>query len=70
MSILWVCNNNVSIREINRRIAVGNFYGAKKLLEVNGENPCLNCESIDCENSCIRKGFAKEVSIKKINTNL
>ena len=65
-----VCNNNVSIREINRRVAVGNFYGAKKLLEVNGENPCLNCESIDCENSCIRKGFAKEVSIKKINTNL
>ena len=65
-----VCKNNVPIRDINRRLAVGNFYGAKNLLKNYDINPCLNCESKDCENKCIRKGFAKEVSIREININL
>lgn len=63
-----VCKYNVPIRDINRRVAVGNFYGAKKLIKDN--NPCLNCESSECENNCIRKAFTKSVSIKKINTRL
>ena len=65
-----VCKNNVPIRDINRRLAVGNFYGAKNLLKNYDINPCLNCESKDCENKCIRKGFAKEVSIREINSKL
>ena len=63
-----VCKYNIPIRDINRRVAAGNFYGAKKLIKDN--NPCLNCESIECENNCIRKAFAKSVSIKEINTSL
>ena len=62
------CKYNIPIRDINRRVAVGNFYGAKNLLKEN--NPCLNCESRECENNCIRKGFSKSVSIKEINTSL
>ena len=65
-----VCKNNVPIRDINIRLAVGNFYGAKNLLKNYDINPCLNCESKDCENKCIRKGFAKEVSIREINSKL
>lgn len=65
-----VCKNNVPIRDINRRLSVGNFYGAKNLLKNYDINPCLNCESKDCENKCIRKGFAKEVSIREINSKL
>ena len=64
------CKNNVSIRDINRRIAVGNFYGAKKILKKCGINPCLSCEDKECENNCIRKNFAEEVSIREININL
>ena len=64
------CIDNVPIREINRRVAVGNYYGAKKLLRGYDSNPCLSCESKECENKCIRKGFKKEVSIKEINTGL
>lgn len=62
-----VCKYNIPIRDINRRVAAGNFYGAKKLIN---NNPCLNCESIECEKNCIRKAFAKPVSIKEINTRL
>ena len=55
------CKYNMPIRDINRRVAVGNFYGAKNLLKDYDINPCLNCESKECENHCVRKGFAKEV---------
>ena len=61
---------NMPIRDINRRVAVGNFYGAKNLLKDYDINPCLNCESKECENHCVRKGFAKEVSIREINSKL
>lgn len=64
------CRAKVPIREINRRVAVGNFYGAKKLLKSYGFNPCLICTSKECENKCIRKSFKKEVSIKEINIGL
>lgn len=64
------CKAKVPIREINRRVAVGNFYGAKKLLKSYGFNPCLICTSKECENKCIRKSFKKEVSIKEINIGL
>ncbi|SCH02181.1 MULTISPECIES: phytoene desaturase family protein [unclassified Romboutsia] len=62
------CKYNISIRDINRRVAVGNFYGAKKLLKDN--KSCKNCESKDCENKCIRKSYKESVSIKEINSQL
>jgi len=64
------CKNNMPIRDINRRVAVGNFYGAKKLLGLYKDNPCKNCESKNCEKACIRKEFDKYVSINEINSNL
>lgn len=64
------CKNNIKIRDINRRVAVGNFYGAKKLLKEYKINPCINCKDKECENKCIRKSFDKEVSIREININL
>jgi prolycopene isomerase len=64
------CKNNMPIRDINRRVAVGNFYGGKKLLNLHKENPCKSCESKNCEKACIRKSFDKEVCIKEINSNL
>ena len=64
------CPYKVSIRSINRRVAVGNFYGAKKILKVNNTNPCLTCKSRECEKYCIRKIKSKEVKINEINTKL
>ena len=64
------CKFKVPIREINRRVAVGNFYGAKKLLKEYAMNPCLICQSKNCENKCIRKSFKKEVKINEINSGL
>ena len=64
------CNNNVPIRDINRRVAVGNLYGAKKLINNFSKNPCKSCENKECENRCIRKSFDVSVSIKDINTSL
>ncbi|MBQ6630845.1 MAG: FAD-dependent oxidoreductase [Romboutsia sp.] len=64
------CKYNVPIRDINRRVAVGNIYGDRKLLNIYKENPCKNCENKDCENHCVRKSFDKSVSIKEINSKL
>ena len=64
------CKDNIPIRDINRRLAVGNFYGAKKLLNQYKENPCKNCENKNCEKVCIRNSFDKYVSINEINSNL
>lgn len=64
------CKNNIPIRDINRRLSVGNFYGARKLLNKYSENPCINCENISCEENCIRRKFAEPVNIKEINSNL
>ena len=65
-----VCKNNIPIRDINRRLSVGNFYGARKLLNKYSKNPCINCENISCEENCIRRKFAEPVNIKEINSNL
>lgn len=64
------CKFNVPIRDINRRVAVGNLYGAKKLLSNFSQNPCEDCENKECEKYCIRKSFDDSVSIKEINTHL
>lgn len=64
------CKNNMPIRDINRRLSVGNFFGARKLLNKYSENPCINCENISCEENCIRRKFAEPVNIKEINSNL
>lgn len=64
------CTNFIPIRDINRRLAVGNFYGAKKILIEKYETICDNCENVQCEKACIRKGFSEAVSIKKIMTIL
>ncbi|MBC5626277.1 FAD-dependent oxidoreductase [Clostridium sp. NSJ-49] len=64
------CRYNVPIRDINRRAAVGNFVGAMNLLKRYDSNPCIKCDSKDCESHCIRRGFAEEVSIKEINSCL
>ena len=65
-----VCKNKIPIRDINRRLSVGNFYGARKLLNKYTENPCVNCENVSCEENCIRRKFAEPVNIKEINSNL
>ena len=64
------CKYNVPIRDINRRVAVGNIYGAKKLLNNYKVNPCKNCDNKDCEKRCVRKTFDKCVSINEINSKL
>ena len=64
------CKNNITIRDINRRLSVGNFYGARKLLNKYSKNPCINCENISCEENCIRRKFDEPVNIKEINSNL
>ncbi|MGL5315177.1 MAG: FAD-dependent oxidoreductase, partial [Peptostreptococcaceae bacterium] len=64
------CKYKVPVRDINRRVAVGNFYGARKLLRTYKENPCETCESKECEKYCIRNKFDKAVCIKEINTQL
>ena len=65
-----VCNKCVPIRDINRRVSVGNFYGAKKLMKEYKVNPCIDCEEKSCEKACVRKKFAEAVNIKEINSNL
>ncbi|WP_291706982.1 FAD-dependent oxidoreductase [Clostridium sp.] len=64
------CPYKISIRDINRRVAVGNFYGAKRILKFNTINPCLTCESKLCEENCIRNRKSKAVKINEINTKL
>lgn len=59
------CNNSVPIRDINRRLAVGNYYGAKKLLKEYG-NKCKECSRIYCEKYCIRKSYSSSVKINEI----
>lgn len=64
------CKNNVPIRDINRKLSVGNFYGGRKLLNQHKVNPCINCEEISCEKACVRRKFDNAVNIKEININL
>ena len=108
------CPARVSIRDINRRVAVGNFIGAKKVLLNNKKlidnenlkeninyiesirnnenisnkellkdiknidknkyknniNPCLTCETKECESYCIRRKNNKSIKIHEINTKL
>lgn len=62
------CPYNVPIRDINRRIAAGNIYGAKK---ARGSNlSCISCKERKCEEYCIRNQFAEHVEIYKINSSL
>lgn len=63
------CPYGVQIRDINRRVAVGNFYGAKSIIKAN-DNPCLTCKEKECEKYCIRSKKYKEVKISEINTGL
>ena len=64
------CDKDVPIRDINRRLSCGNFYGGRKLLRKYKNNPCKDCESKECEKYCVRKKFAEAVSIKHIITKL
>ncbi|SCJ63573.1 Diapolycopene oxygenase [uncultured Clostridium sp.] len=59
------CKNSVPIRDINRRLAVGNYYGAKRLLKESGSK-CKECYSIYCEKCCIRNSYSSSVKIKDI----
>lgn len=64
------CKNNMPIRDINRRLSVGNFYGGRKLLKEYDINHCINCEEVWCEKVCIRRKFDNAVNIREININL
>ena len=64
------CDKHVPIRDINRRLSVGNFYGGRKILLKYKVNPCINCTKNSCEKACVRNKFAEAVSIKEINSNL
>lgn len=57
------CPNGVKIMGINRRVAVENYAGAKKLI---GDNPCKDCEGHLCEKACIRNCYSTHVEIRKI----
>lgn len=59
------CKNSVPIRDINRRLAVGNYYGAKKLLKKYSDK-CKDCYSIYCEKYCIRSSYSSSVKINEI----
>lgn len=60
-----VCKKNIPIRDINRRLAVGNYFGAKKLL-LKQRELCNDCTDKKCEAYCIRSTFNNSVSINKI----
>ncbi|MBQ3421185.1 MAG: FAD-dependent oxidoreductase, partial [Romboutsia sp.] len=62
------CELNVCIRDINRKVSVGNFYGAKKLLSHYKDNICEICEEKNCKKVCIRNKFDEDVQIDKINS--
>ena len=62
------CELKVGIRDINRKVSVGNFYGAKKLLSHYKDNICETCEEKNCKKVCIRNKFDKAVQIDKINS--
>ena len=62
------CELNVCIRDINRKVSVGNFYGAKKLLSHYKDNICEICEEKNCKKVCIRNKFDEAVQIDKINS--
>ncbi len=61
------CGFKVSIRDINRRVSVGNFCGAKKLLKDYKDNICEICEDKKCKKVCIRGNFDEAVQIDRIN---
>lgn len=60
------CPKRVPVRDINRRVAVGNSIGARKLLKKYNTNPCSDCYVRECENSCVRKSINKAISIEEI----
>lgn len=62
------CPGNIKIRDINRRAANGNLYGAAKALD--NDDSCLSCESRICQKDCYRNTFDYHVEIYKINTNI
>lgn len=59
------CKESIPIRDINRRLAAGNYYGAKKLL-LNKEDNCRKCTETGCKRGCIRKTFSDAVNINEI----
>lgn len=61
------CEYKIPIRDINRRASVGNYYGARKLLESFKDDYCSRCESKYCEKACIRNSFDNGVAIRQIN---
>lgn len=63
------CPQKISIREINRRLAVGNVTGAKKQLEQDMWMKCKECPEIRCESYCIVKEEPK-VPIHEIISRL
>ena len=59
------CPNMIPIRDINRRLAVGNYYGAKTLIK-ECIDKCESCYSVDCEKYCIKNVYRSSVQIKDI----
>lgn len=64
------CPYHVPIRDINRRLSVGNVVGVRKIMQSFETCPCEHCERVGCEKACIRGNFAKPVQIHDIMTEL
>ncbi|MGL4739025.1 MAG: FAD-dependent oxidoreductase [Cellulosilyticaceae bacterium] len=62
------CPIHVPIRDIQRRVAVGNFFGARQVMTCS--KPCLTCTQHLCEQACIMNQTGEPVAIHTILTGL
>lgn len=51
------CPYHIPIRDINRRVSVGNIVGSKKVIKENLWDCCLTCKERCCELECVRHGI-------------
>lgn len=63
-----VCKAQVPIRDLQRRIAVANFSGAKKVR--GSDNPCKACTQPLCQTACIMAQTDQTVAIQTILVGL
>lgn len=60
------CPFAIPIESINRRLAVGNIVGSKKLLGRDVIDACIHCQERSCESACIRRELEPKVEIHTV----
>ncbi|HAX73682.1 MAG TPA: FAD-dependent oxidoreductase [Firmicutes bacterium] len=64
------CDQKIPIRDVMRRLAVGNIAGVEALLKSNKARQCSTCKTHTCELVCMRNTFDDSVQIQNIMTSL